>query len=282
MDAQRQSAISIIIAIVALLVSSVTLYFTFLDDIGVAIAVSPDIFVSNTIGGVPDAHVTLSIRADGPSTKSVLIQSAELIVENVSTKVTHKLVGRAVGITPAFPTFLEGGDTVGYELLFVVNDYVKQKVNRLERWFDQFASLIPEEVDEIEKIHERLKSEYLPVESHSDSEPDILEVLELLRRGASQDLEAPVENEDVISGEEIDEKISSFLGTLSVEDLGKVLFFTPGTYTVYVNILDPFGDVIASTQRRELSIDGVVSETLRHEFNTNVRVETRLYNTSSQ
>ena len=281
MDAKRQSTASIIIAIVALLVSSVTLYFTFLDDIGVAIAVSPDIYVSNTIGGVPDVHVTLSIRADGPSTKSVLIQSAELVVENLSTKDTHTLVGRTTGITPAFPTFLEGGDTVGYELLFVVNDYVKQSVNRLESWFSRFVSLLPNEADEIEKIHERLKSEYLPVESRSDSEPDFFEVLEALRRGTPQDLRTPIENRDVISVEEINERISSILGNLSVENLGKVLFFTPGTYTVEVNILDPFGQIIAATHIREFSIDGVVSETLRHEFNTNIRVETRPYRTTN-
>lgn len=111
----RKFLLSITLSMAALLLSGVTIYFEFFRSIKPDLLVSRHIYISNTLGGIPDVDVGFVIRADGPSTKTISLD-AEVVLKNMRTGDEFRLFSAPK--SGEFPIILEGGDIVSYRTLF--------------------------------------------------------------------------------------------------------------------------------------------------------------------
>lgn len=263
--------VSIWISVAALLVSLTTLYLNYGKAVELDLAVSRDIYISNTRGGIPDVNLSFTLWAAGPVARAITVDAAEVVLTDTETGISHALVSNPGG--EVFPAIIKGGDIVTHRLLFSVNDYIQVRIERYDSWCDELIAVLPDKSELIESIRNQLKSEYVPVGAEEETE------------GASEDVDMGrnlamlLADDDVEDGEQLDEDVSSLLREAPVEQLRRLVFFTSGNYEMQVTILGPFGEILA-TQNSSFSIDNVVSQTLLYRFNSNVRVRTER-NTSS-
>ena len=243
MASNRGFIVSMGASAAALLVSLATLYLNFWQAVELDLAVSRDIFISNTRGGIPDVRLSFTLWAAGPSTRAITADAAEVVFTNIETGASHTLIGSPG--SEVFPAIVKGGDIVTHRLLFHVNDYIPLQIDRYDEWCDDLIDVFPDESDLIESIRVQLKRDFVPVGNE----------------------------EEIASGEQLDEDVSSLLRKAPVEQLRRLVFFTSGNYQMEVTILGPFGEILAS-QKSTFSIENVVSQTLLYRFNDNVRVRT--------
>ena len=246
MEANQKSNFSVVLSVIALLISGASIYLEFGRPIKLDLAVSRNAFISNTIGGIPDVNLYFTIRANGSSTRSVIVESVKVTLRNLQTKNTHILFNdpRDGG----FPTVLQGGAIITHGLLFSVNDSIPEAVERYKTWYSALSGLVPKKKDQIEKMREQMKETFLPIKS---------------------DKTAPSSGE---RGND-NEGIASLLSEVSVEEFPKILFFVSGNYEMEIEVLDQSGKSLA-LHKREFSIEDVFSQTLRHRFNDNALVRT--------
>lgn len=253
MNPNRKVNTSIFLSLGALFVALIPVYLEFGRSIGLDIVVSESAYISNTIGGVPDAQFSFALRANGPSSKAIAIRSIKITLKNTNTNVQHVLMVSSK--SENFPLILNGGDVVTRSDLFIVNRYLQQEINENDEWLNRLRQLVQDETDlrKIEMIRRSLKKDYIPIEpdDHYEELSDYIRILP----------------------EEIDEQISNIIEKISIENLQRILFFMPGSYEMTIEALDPF-DRILATHKRQFSIDATLSRSLHYKFNVNLRVHT--------
>ena len=171
----------------------------------------------------------------------------------------------------SFPLTLKGGDSVSHSLLFQVNDYITEEIARYDDWCKKFIGVFPaDKTDLINEICKTLKERYLPV-NHDKVSIEFEEKIQ--SKGFQKFLEELEKIEELERMQDLDSQISDLLHQQPVEQLQKLLFFMSGNYEMQIDLLDPFGTSLA-VQKRQFSIDDVVSKSLRYKFNENLRIQT--------
>ena len=261
----RKSNVSITVSLIALVLASVPIYFKFFEPIKLDFAISRDVYISNTWGGLPDLNLSIALRAKGPETKAIIVDSAKVTITNLQTKEIYTLTNSSQD--EKFPLILKGGESVArHHILLQVNDYIPEQMARYDAWFNMLIEVSPEDKTEvIEEIRKKLKEPYLPV--NRDKVPTEFE----LRKQFQSSLFEEIEDQEEM--EELNRQISDLLRQQSVEQFRQLLFFMSGNYEMEIEILDPF-DTKLAVQKRKFSIEDVVAKSLWYRFNENLRVPT--------
>ena len=260
----RKSNVSVTISLIALVLASVPIYFKFFEPIKLDFAISRDAYIANTYGGLPDLNLSIALRAKGPETKAIIVNSAKVTITNLQTKEDHKLISSFR--EGEFPLILQGGDVATHTILFQVNDYIPEQMARYDAWFNMLIEVSPEDKTEvIEEIRKKLKEPYLPV--NRDKIPTEFELRKQFQSSLFEEIE------DQKEMEELNRQMSDLLRQQPVEQLRQLLFFMSGNYEMEIEILDPF-DTKLAVQKRKFSIEDIVAKSLWYRFNENLRVPT--------
>lgn len=264
-----RSSIPIALSVVAILASAVTIYLEFFRPISLDIAVSRHAYVSNTKGGLPDIHLSIAFRANGPEAKSITIDSARVILTKSNTDERHELISNPDSDPGerAFPLILEGGDVVTQSALFSVNYNITELLNQYDTWCDRLANVFPNQSELVSRIRNNLKSRFLPTGAKSTNGDEDVSI------SASDDSLIAFLESQVAGMSDIDQEVSTLLADASVQEVQNLLFFVSGNYRMEIEVLDPFGSILAHHERGFV-IDEVVSKILRHKFNVNTRIHT--------
>lgn len=237
----------------AVLVSAVALYFSAMRDIDVELAVSPHAYISNTRAGLPDVSIRFAIHANGPSTKSVAIQSPEIIVRNLENPNDSGLVlsiPEAVVSSGGFPIILQGGSGHSGDELFVHVEGLNDRVNRLTRWFEKFSDALPNEEFTVTELDNFARNSLIPIQGYDGPEDLDMDsrITDLLKK---------------IVGLSRQETRNAYLNDL--------LYFRRGEYEIKFVVRGIDGRQLA-TYKSVISVDDVLEETLTSNFNKNALV----------
>ena len=264
----RKSNVSVTISLIALVLASVPIYFKFFEPIKLDFAISRDVYISNTWGGLPDLNLSIALRANGPETKALIVDSAKVTLTKLDAKDTKENLPYILTNSrqdKSFPLILKGGDVASHTIRFHVNDYIPKQIDRYNTWCKKLIELLPKgNAESINEICEELKEDFLLVgNNRSLQRDDIFKQVFLMAETVLEEKKS------------LNDKISELLRqqSVEVEELQKLLFFMSGNYEMQIELLDPFGTSLA-VQKHEFSIEEVVSKTLRHRFNKNLRILT--------
>ena len=257
MPVDLRSSIPIALSVVAIIASAVTIYLEFFRSISLDIAVSRHAYVSNTKGGLPDIHLSIAFRADGPEAKSITIDSARVTLIKSNTSERHELISSSDSSSneKSFPLILEGGDVVTQRTLFSVDYNITELLNQYDTWCDKLVNVFPDQSELVNSIRNDLKSRFLPT-SVDDTEEDDSE-------STSDDSIMVILANEMTGMSDVDQHVASLLSSASVQEIQNLLFFVSGSYEMKIEVLDPFGSILAPHQR-SFTIDEVVSKILRH------------------
>jgi hypothetical protein len=248
--------IAVAISIAALLVSIGSAYWNLLRSVQLEVATARDMWVSNTVGGVPDAFFTLGFRGVGSPDNAVTIRRIDLSLTNETTGKTVNLEALRAVEGETFPIVIKGKESKSSQLLFQVNDYVPQRINRIESWCDEMLTALPESKrEDVQRVRTNLKETIMGSSSDADewSELDLAELLsEATRYDYSDDIVNLLEGEDSAV-------------------LERLLFITAGSYSAELTAYDPFDNILDQISL-SFAVEPVLSEVLRNKFNTNTRV----------
>ena len=261
MKVNQKSNISVVLSVIAVAIACTTIYFEFFRPIKLDFAVARHSYISNTMGGIPDIRFQIAVRANGPATKAITIDSAKIVLKNIDTNESYTLISNPLG--DIFPLVLQGGNSVTKAPLFVVDYSLTEAIDLYDEWCNKLSKEFPMKTELIDEIRNKLKEPYLPVRSRDNT-------FQQTTNQSNFDLEdifALYAEEQI----ELDEQISNLLALSSVEQLRKILFFLAGNYEIQIEIMDPFDQSLA-VQKRKFSIDEVVSKSLQHRFNDNILV----------
>ena len=265
------SRLPVVISAMALLISCVTLYVNHFRNVDLDVAISRDVYISNTLGGIPDANLSITLWANGPSTNAIAVGSVRMILRNLDTDTTHTLVNNPRDVNnpleTVFPAIVTGGSIATYNLLFQVDEYIPVRIDRYNAWSDALARAFPDQTTLVESIRSRLIEDFVPVDRGTAPDGDTPST------SAAGALAALLSGNVSDQADDLNQDVWSLLQDAPVEQLRQLVFFTSGRYEVEVSVLDPLGNVL-ETQRRSFSIEDVVSQTLRYRFNVNTRVST--------
>lgn len=253
METDRKSNIAVIFSLIALVLVSVPIYFKFFEPIKLDFFISRDVSISNTWGGIPNVGLSLALRAKGPETKAIIVDSAEVTLKNLQTDESHILTKAFADVD--FPLVLQGGEIATPNMLFHVNDYIPQQIARYDTWCDKLIEIFQDEADLIRSICNMLKEDLLTVRGNK----------QVLRR--LDYFSEPFNETEAQISKLLSEK------SVEVEQLERLLFFMAGNYEMQIEILDPFGTSLA-VQKRKFSIDEIVANSLRYKFNESLRIHT--------
>lgn len=262
METNRKSNISVTFSLIALSMAFVTTYVEFFKPITLDFAISRDAYIANTVGGIPDVNLSIALRANGPTTKAIIVNSANVTITNLQTDESHILTSPSQ--EGEFPLILKGGDIITRSILFQVNDYIPEQIDRYDAWCNKLIKLFQDEADLIRNICNKLKEDFLPVRGNNQ----VLIQPDYFSESEHQTVDDLLREKYIL-----DAQISKLLGrkSVEVEQLQRLLFFMSGNYEMQIEILDPFGTSLA-VQKRKFSIDEIVSNSLRYKFNTNLRI----------
>lgn len=250
MTTDRKALLSLVISIFSVVIASWGFYKNNLEAVDFSVAVSPDIFVANSLSGKPDVFLQISFWADGPPRNSVTVETITL---NIKKKRTDKEYNLRLSRKEKFPKIVPGGTVETAQLFFVVNDYIEEEVKAIDAWCNELANAFPSEAAAVEKIRSNMKKRYLPSRAAQAN-------------GEGQATDDGKADMDVVSNE-----VKRIIRGAAVEQLDAVLPFTSGEYEVTVTAIDPMGGTLAE-KRFVMSISEVLSNALRYNFNSNTRV----------
>lgn len=272
MNSGTKATISFVLSFGAILVALGSVYFEFLRSISLDIAVSEDVYISNTIGGLPDIELSIALRAKGPPAKAITVGLIEVNLRNVNTENEHNLI---FAEKENLPLIVNGGDVVTRSGLFISSSDIPTRIERDDKWFHRFSDLFPDQKDRIEEMRIRHREEFISTE-HDYSGLDY------------QGQEEPnpflgflMDNPLIRFSVELERKekdiktIADLLRKVPIEKVHKFVFFMGHEYEIDIRVFDPFNTNLA-THKRKFKIDGVLSQSLRDKFNKNLRIRTTL------
>ena len=266
----RKSNVSIIVSLIALVLAFVPIYFKFFEPITLDFSISRDAYISNTYGGLPDINLSIALRANGPTRKSIIVNSAKITITNLQTKESHELISSFK--EGEFPLILQGGDIATRTILFQVNDYIPQQIARYDAWYNKLTEVFPDDKTEVvNEICKQLKEPYLPVNRDKALTKVRTEFEELIEQFQDDFFQKSLAELEKMK--DLNSQISDLLHQQPVEQLQKLLFFMSGNYEMQIEILDPF-DTSLAVQKRKFLIEDVVTKALQHRFNENLRIPT--------
>lgn len=269
----KRGLFAIAVSILAMIVSIVTAYFGLWRPVTVEMTVSPDILVSNTLGGVPDAYVALTLRADGATEQAATIQQVELFLENLTLKKNATLRASSSLQGIQLPVVLRGKDVAALTFLFQVDDSIREAIHRYDSWCDALGShLPPEKNEEVKAIRKTIKEALLGEDfttATSEEQGQSGPFAPLMRWMGEWSEAFGITESKKLS--ELNQKAAKLLTGLKSEAAERVLFVRPGSYKALISARDPAGIVLAE-QAFRFDVDDVMNDVLTKRFNQNVPV----------
>lgn len=237
----------------AILVSAVALYFSAIRGIDVELAVSPYVYISNTLGGLPDMRIRFAIYANGPSTRFVPIRSSEVIVKSLESPDDGELtlsIPESVVSDSGFPIILQGGKGYSGDELFQHVEGMNDRVNRITRWFDKFSNSLPGEESTVTELDNFARNSLIPLAEYDG--PEHLDMDSKIKGLLKK-----------ITGLPRQETRNVYLNEL--------LYFRRGEYEIEFVVRGIDGRELAS-YKDVISVDAVLDEVLMSRFNENTLI----------
>ena len=261
---------SLVVASAAFVVSVATAYWNLWRPVRLKMKLPNDIFVSNTLGGVPDARVSLSFSAIGSPANTTVIQRISLSLTNTITKKQIELEALRDDDGNRLPIIMHGRTTENRRFMFVVNDYVPDEVKRFEEWCNQIEHCVTDDKkDEVSKYKLALRDMAL------GNEPEVEQ--EESENGGTIDIETALKQKLGLryhARKYLERAFIDLIEGMESDKLEKILFITSGPYNGHVKIFDD-ADILISEGKFSFDVDSILSETLKRKFNTNVRVRVK-------
>lgn len=245
--------LAVIIATGALLVSLATAYWNLWRRVRLSMRVSNDLYISNTLGGVPDVIVSVVFHGSGSPNHIATVQRLLLQLKNETTHKQILLEGLRAERGERLPFLVPGSSTVAKRLMFQTNDYVSDEISRVTDWCDALKTIVePSKHFSLDNLRGILR-----------------------KRSLGEGISANDDNEDTtkeLSKHEFQNKFANLIEGLPPDKLETVLFVTAGRYTGVLTAQNELGRTLA-TQKFTFDVDAILSDTLRNQFDTNVRVQ---------
>ena len=134
---------SLAIAIVSLLVSVTTAYWNLWRKTDPKISLPSDMWLSNTVGGVPDVIFSLALWGSGSPNIPATIQSIGLYINNTTNGREIELEGQLK--KQNLPIVVFGRQSELVEVIATVNDYIPQQMQRYDKWCDDLLKCVNSE-----------------------------------------------------------------------------------------------------------------------------------------
>ena len=258
------SIVSLVIAVAAALTSIVTLYFTSFRRIRLVFAISHSAYVSNTYGGVPDLFICIALRANGPTTKAIAVDSIRVRLTNMRTNTTIELINNP--IDKILPAVVGGGDAITKRVMFVTDMDLSEEIRRYDDWCDRLVSAFPSKKELIDDIRAVRKNRFIYVADYSEKTQSTDGVEGSDTTSLERQLELSAKEELANS-----RALSDLLRSAPVEKIENLVFFSTGKYSAKFEVFDVYGNHLA-VENRYFEIGSLVSNNLIHRFNANMRI----------
>ncbi len=248
--ASRRFLATAVVSTVALAVSITTAYWTFWRPVSIHMAVSSSMYVSNTLGRIPDAVVDITVRGAGSNERAKVVQRIEMTIKPLAKgREDDAMILESLGYNANLPWMITGSTLQSVEVTFSLNPLVHQKLDIYRSWCDEMRGLLPENKhDEIRVLQERLDSHVFT---------------ERIRGG--------IGIADSIDRPRLSDMALDLLRGLEGRSLEKLLFFLPGDYEVIVVALDQEKAEL-TRQAFRFTIPSTMPESLRLFFENPTRV----------
>ena len=259
-------------SVIAVVLSIYTLYETFLRDIEIDMAVGKYIYISNTIGGIPDIYLHLVFYAEGPPTKNIVIHEIRAVLEKEGEpEKKYELVNNQNPDNESvIPMIIKGGNSQNYSELLIVDEFqdIAKQIKLTSNWYDNLARYFPEKRKVIEGWKNAHRGRYIPNNNLTGNLDKQLLLGALLETNGEINLQDILDN-----SEDRDEEIGELLKTAT--DIDGLYAFGVGSYSLLITAVDPTGNEIVKKQTT-FRISDTLSNTMKFRFNQNVKVELKI------
>lgn len=265
MSESRRGLVAIAISLLAVVISIAANYIALLRPVILQTAVSHDIFVSNTLGGLPDAVISLSFRGVGSPEKAVVVQSLQLEITNTTSaqKLTLEAMRELDAEKRFSPIVVAGRSITSRTYLFQMNEMLPEQVARINSWCSTLNPLVkPAEQQNLSRTCSGIVSRLAGPNSSSTNDDD-------LDSGDGTDGRSLIS----LLGQEpsISKSFVKWLLPMSQAGLQKVLFVSAGSYEIKLTALDERG-VALSQQAFTFSVPPTMAQAMASQFDENIRL----------
>jgi hypothetical protein len=247
----HSSRLPVVISSFALAVSIAATYWNLWRPVTLELELgsTPDVFLSNTLGGVADAAVNIALRGNGSPDQALLVQQLRMTITPDGGKGIVLESNRSNdGRGPSIPLIVRGKDVVSAQFFFRVNDYVPDQISRFETWCDGLGKF---------------------------GDPSSVKEMKAALRAFALNEELPIKDESAAftggTRDRIRELARKILDGREPDQLRSVLFLSAGNYEVEISAI---GANATELDRKRFSfvLDETMSKVLRRQFDVNVRV----------